>query len=248
MQESFDKWTAKAIDILADRYTEGYMSKRAIWLKFLSHAVTLLSCNQLQVEESFTVTRAVQSHAVLMDGHARDGQICPLCTVKLCLRVSRSLYCHGDYLFAGQLAQQGLLKGQRALEDGHRLIRQILDIKACISMILEDFSGATNLLHQAINVGLVNLNPLDEEILYYKRLLTISLTGEGLLRLALKDKKKTFETCVEILGQDSQRTLFIMSALARSYAQADCTKEAYDLAVKAMRSYAEVQNNFSFEM
>jgi len=175
MEDSFVVWTARSIETLAARYTQGFLNTRATWLKYLPHAITLLSCDQLKVEEGpSTVPRAVQKQEATV-GHAPDGQICPLCTTKSFLSVARSLLRIGNFNLAGQFAQQGLLIGERVLEDGHSYIHQILGIKANVSFYLYDLSGAANLLRQAIDVGLVNLDPLSEEILDYERNLALAL-------------------------------------------------------------------------
>ena len=175
MEDSFVVWTARSIETLAARYTLGFLSTRATWLKFLPHAITLLSCDQLKVEEgSSTVSRAVTKQEATVE-HASDGQICPLCTTKLFLSVACSLLRIGNFHLAGQFAQQGLLIRERVLEDGHSYIHQILGIKANVFFILYDLSGAANLLRRAIDVGLVNLDPLSEEILDYERNLALAL-------------------------------------------------------------------------
>ncbi len=175
MEDSFVVWTARSIETLAARYTQGFLSTRATWLKYLPHAITLLSCDQLKVEEGpSTVPRAAQKQEATVE-HAPDSQICPLCTTKLFLSVARSLLRIGNFHLAGQFAQQGLLIGERVLEDGHSYIHQILGIKANVSFILYDLSGAANLLRRAIDVGLVNLDPLSEEILDYERNLALAL-------------------------------------------------------------------------
>lgn len=239
MEDSFVVWTARSIETLAARYTEGFLDTRATWLKYLPHAVTLLSCDQLKVEEGpSTVPRAVQKQKATV-GHAPDGQICPLCTTKLC-----SLLYTGYYHLAGKFAQQGLLIGERVLEDGHSYIHQMLEIKANVSFILYDLSGAANLLRRAIDVGLVNLDPLSEEIFDYARKLALSRGSQDIVDQDLKICMERFETFVGIFGPECSEKMGSSSPLASCYAGVGRDEEAFDLTMNAWRFFNDIQNLF----
>ncbi|KAL8834966.1 MAG: hypothetical protein Q9176_007194 [Flavoplaca citrina] len=80
-----DSWLARAIDVMSFRYDEvsrlDHITRYKIKLQYMPHALILLSSPPLSLQEDEEVyVPEVFSGQTLLNGHAKDGAICPTCT------------------------------------------------------------------------------------------------------------------------------------------------------------------------
>jgi hypothetical protein len=148
MNNSLDLWTNRAIKLLDSRYPDGEFDTRDVWLKYLSHAVTLLAnekispdVSQSKIQREFLGVHldcgnlpAVFSNQGLRGDHALDGDWCPNCTVSLLNNVSKSFATDGALTQAKLYAERALVVAAECLGKEHLGTLDSLDVSitSCI--------------------------------------------------------------------------------------------------------------------
>ncbi len=152
MTNTFDWWTAKALKVLATRYPEGRFENREIWIRYLSHAIAVLSVEKLYNRNENDPMPMAFLNTKSKGIHAGDGEFCPICTARLLQKVSESLQIDGSFLTAKQYNESAIYLRKIFLGEHHPYTLDSLDNDAYLSFLLQNYETARTISRQVFDI------------------------------------------------------------------------------------------------
>ena len=119
MTNTFDYWTAKAIETLSRSYKSVVWKNPESWSGYLPHAVTLLSNPKLQFPDKPKTVPIAFLGQTPREGHTESGILCQLCFATLLGGLATSYRENGEAILSLSMIRKAVLMSAQALGGSH---------------------------------------------------------------------------------------------------------------------------------
>ena len=235
MTNTFDYWTAKAIETLSTSYKSVVWKNPESWSGYLPHAVTLLSNPKLQFpDKPISVPVAFQGQP-LRAGHTESGLLCQLCFATLLGGLATSYRENGEATLSLSMIRKAAVMSAQALGGSHPdtldcglyeaiILADLRDFNRSEQKFRETLADATSLLSPYHAVSLRTLR----EFGYFLNKRGRGIEAESLLL-------QLIELCKEEYGEDDNETLDAMARLSKILVNQGRNEEATQIGLQILK-------------
>ena len=235
MTNSFDYWTAKAVEILSCRYKSVLWKDPESWSGYLPHAVTLLSNPKLQFrhEPNSVPTRFLGQK--LRGGHAESGTLCQLCFATLLGGLASSYRENSEAALSLSMIRKVTVMSRQALGEHHPDTLDCGHYEAIILADLRDYDRAEQRFRETLANANSRLSPYHFVSMRTLRDFAYFLNKRGRAVEAESLILQLIELCKEEHGESHVETLDAMARLSKIFLTQGRNEEATQIGLQILQ-------------
>ncbi|KAL9039644.1 MAG: hypothetical protein Q9214_004792 [Letrouitia sp. 1 TL-2023] len=215
MTNTFDYWTAKAIEILSSRYKSVLWKDPESWSGYLPHAVTLLSNPKLQFPDKPKTVPTTFLGQKLRGGHTESGTLCQSCFATLLGGLATSYRENGEAALSLSMIRNAAVMSRQALGDYHPDTLDCGHYEAVILADLRDYDRSEQKFRETLADANSILSPYHFVSLRTLRDFGYFLNKRGRGAEAESLTLQLIELCKEEYGENHNETLDAMARLSK---------------------------------
>ena len=235
MTNTFDYWTAKAIETLSASYKSVVWKNPESWSGYLPHAVTLLSNPRLQFPDKPTSVPVAFQGQQLRAGHTESGHLCQLCFATLLGGLATSYRENGEATLSLSMIRKAAVMSAQALGGSHPdtldcglyeaiILADLRDYNRSERKFRETLADANSILSPYHAVSLRTLSDFG----YFLNKSGRAIEAESLLL-------QLIELCKEEYGEDDNETLDAMASLSKILVNQGRNEEATQIGLQNLK-------------
>ena len=234
MTNTFDYWTAKAIETLSTSYKSVVWKNPESWSGYLPHAVTLLSSPNLQFPDKTNTVPIAFLGQKPRAGHTESGLLCQLCFATLLGRLATSYRENGEALPSLSMIRKAAAMSAQALGESHPDTLDCGLYEAIILADLRDYNRSEQKFRETLADTNSVLSPYHAVSLRTLRELGYFLNKRGRGLEAESLLLRLIELCKEEYGEDDNETLDAMARLSKILVNQGRNEEATQIGLQIL--------------
>ncbi|EPE27492.1 P-loop containing nucleoside triphosphate hydrolase [Glarea lozoyensis ATCC 20868] len=212
--EELESHTAKALSIMAQRFTDGDWETRGKWSSYLPHAAVLLASEHFEaLDDSYNDPVSHDNESGTLN-HRPEGIVCQICAASLLTILATCHYTIGKPSLSLNEAEKAYRIRRNLLGENHVDTLAVLDLIAKPAKDLYLFDRAVEVCQLAIKGKTDTLGPDHPSTLRSYAYLGITYRPMGRLHEAKKYGTHALEHRRKHLGKDHPDTLISMGYVA----------------------------------
>ncbi|RDW56465.1 hypothetical protein BP6252_14138 [Coleophoma cylindrospora] len=215
LSRQFDKWTIKAVEILATEFPVVKWESKDRWTTYMPHATVVLDSAKLKVKDD-DVPAVFLEQVAECGRHSNAEHFCPRCTAKVLHDMSACHIILGHHHLALEKAERAFILRRKYLGDDHLDTLKTLDSVAYSAKVLNHFQRAAWACERAIEGKRQLLGPENPMTLTSMAMLAIILRPMGKPAEAREINLQVLKTRRRVLGDLHEDTLKSMTPLSSS--------------------------------
>ena len=235
MTNTFDYWTAKAIETLSTSYKSVVWKNPESWSGYLPHAVTLLSNPKLQFPDKPTPVPEAFQGQQLRAGHTESGLLCRLCFATLLGGLATSYRENGEATLALSMIRKAAVMSTQALGGSHPDTLDCGLYEAIILADLRDYNRSERKFRETLADANSILSPYHAVSLRTLREFGYFLNKRGRRIEAESLLRQLIELCKEEYGEDDNETLDAMARLSKILVNQGRNEEATQIGLQILK-------------
>ena len=234
MTDTFDYWTAKAIEILSSRYKSVLWKDPESWSGYLPHAVTLLSNPKLQFPDEPKTVPTTFLGQKLRGGHMESGTLCQLCFATLLGGLATSYRENGEATLSLWMTRKAAVISRQALGKYHPDTLDCGHYEAIILADLRDYDRSEQKFRETLADANSILSPYHYVSLRTLRDFGYFLNKRGRGVEAESLALQLIELCKEEYGESHNETLDAMARLSKILVSQGRNEEATQIGLQIL--------------
>ena len=234
MTNTFEYWTAKAIEILSCRYKSVLWKDPESWSGYLPHAVTLLSNPKLQFPHEPKTVPTKFLGQKLRGGHTESGTLCQLCFATLLGGLATSYRENGEAALSLSMIRKATVMSREALGGHHPDTLDCGHYEAIILADLRDYDRSEQKFRETLADANSILSPYHYVSLRTLRDFGYFLNKRGRGVEAESLILQLIELCKEEYGESHIETLDAMARLSKILLSQGRNEEATQIGLQIL--------------
>lgn len=235
MTNTFDYWTAKAIETLSTSYKSVVWKNPESWSGYLPHAVTLLSNPKLHFPDKPTSVPVAFQGRQLRAGHTESGLLCQLCFATLLGGLATSYRENGEATLSLSMIRKAAVMSAQALGGSHPDTLDCGLYEAIILADLRDYNRSERKFRETLADANSILSPYHAVSLRTLRDFGYFLNKRGRGIEAESLLLQLIELCKEEYGEDDNETLDAMARLSKILVNQGRNEEATQIGLQILK-------------
>ena len=234
MTDSFEYWTAKAVEMLSSRYKSVLWKDPESWLGYLPHAVTLLSNPKLQFPNEPNSVPPKFLGQKLQGGHSESGTLCQSCFAILLGGLATSYRENGEATLSLSMTRKAAVMCRQALGEYHPDTLDCGHYEAIILADLRDYDRSESKFRETLADANSVLSPYHYVSLRTLRDFGYFLNKRGRGVEAESLTLQLIELCKEEYGESHNETLDAMARLSKVLVNQGRNEEATQIGLQIL--------------